>query len=103
MPLISILLIAFVLAMDAFAVPITSGIPLKRVQMRQALLVAVFFGVFQAIMPVLGWVLGRWAVQWISAVDYWVAFALLLFVGGHMILLALQPEVEEERKNPLHL
>jgi len=103
MPLISILLIAFGLAMDAFAVSITSGITLKRVQVRQALRVAVFFGVFQAVMPVLGWWLGRWAYQWIAVVDYWVAFALLLFVGGHMIILALQPEQEEEKKDPLHL
>lgn len=103
MPLISILLIAFGLAMDAFAVSITSGITLKRVQVRQALLVAAFFGIFQAVMPVLGWGLGRWAYQWIAAVDYWVAFALLLFVGGHMIILAIQPEDEAEKKNPLHL
>lgn len=103
MPLISILLIAFGLAMDAFAVSITSGITIKRVKVRQALLVATFFGIFQAVMPILGWWMGQWAHQWISVVDYWVAFALLLFVGGHMILMALQPEEDEEKKNPLHL
>ena len=103
MPILSILLIAFGLAMDAFAVSITSGITIKQVKIRQALLIATFFGIFQALMPVLGWVAGQWAYRWISAVDYWIAFALLLFVGGHMILVAMQPEVEDDPRNPLHL
>ncbi len=104
MPILSILLIALGLAMDAFAVSITSGITIKNLRARHALLVAAAFGIFQAAMPVLGWWLGRWAYRWISVVDYWVAFGLLLIVGGHMILTALQPEDEEAGpKNPLHL
>ncbi len=103
MPMLSILLIALGLAMDAFAVSITSGIRIKQLKMRHALLVAAAFGIFQAAMPVLGWALGQWAYQWISAVDYWVAFGLLLFVGGHMIIQAMQPEKEADQKNPLHL
>ena len=103
MPLISILFIAFGLAMDAFAVSITSGISIPKVNVRRALLIATFFGVFQAVMPLLGWWTGRWAHQWISVIDYWIAFALLLVVGGHMILMALQPEEEGSEKNPLHL
>lgn len=89
--------------MDAFAVSITSGISIKTLKIRHALLVGIIFGVFQALMPLLGWLLGRWAYQWISAVDYWIAFGLLLFVGGHMIIQSLQPEEEDEPKNPLHL
>jgi ZIP family zinc transporter len=104
MPILSILLIALGLAMDAFAVSITSGIPIKNLKVRHALLVGAAFGIFQAVMPVLGWALGQWATQWISAVDYWIAFGLLLFVGGHMIIQSMQPEDEEAGpKNPLHL
>jgi ZIP family zinc transporter len=103
MPILSILLIALGLAMDAFAVSITSGITIKNLKKRHALLVGATFGVFQAVMPVLGWLLGQWAYKWISAVDYWIAFGLLLFVGGHMIIQSMQPEEEDGPKNPLHL
>jgi ZIP family zinc transporter len=104
MPILSILLIALGLAMDAFAVSITSGITIKKLKMRQALLIGAAFGIFQAAMPVLGWALGQWAHRFISAVDYWIAFGLLLFVGGHMIIQSMQPDDEEAGpKNPLHL
>lgn len=102
MPLLSILLIALGLAMDAFAVSITSGITIKNLKARHALLVGAAFGIFQAGMPVLGWLMGRWTYSLFSAVDYWIAFGLLLFVGGHMILQALQPEEEDRPQNPLH-
>jgi ZIP family zinc transporter len=104
MPILSILFIALGLAMDAFAVSITSGVTIKDLKARHALGVGAAFGIFQAVMPVLGWLLGQWAYRFISIVDYWIAFGLLLFVGGHMILQALQPEDEEAGpKNPLHL
>lgn len=103
MPILSILLIALGLAMDAFAVSITSGITIKNLKKRHALLVGATFGIFQALMPVLGWLLGQWAYSFISTVDYWVAFGLLLSVGGHMIIQSLQPEDETGPKNPLHL
>ena len=104
MPMLSILFIALGLAMDAFAVSITSGISIKKLKMRHALLVAAAFGLFQAVMPLLGWVLGQWTYRWISAVDYWIAFGLLFFVGGHMIIQAMQPDEDDaDAKNPLHL
>lgn len=103
MPMLSILLIALGLAMDAFAVSITSGITIKNLKKRHALGVGATFGIFQAVMPVLGWLLGQWAYRFISVVDYWVAFGLLLFVGGHMIIQSMQPEDEDGPKNPLHL
>lgn len=104
MPLLSILLIALGLAMDAFAVSITSGISIKNLKARHALLIGAAFGFFQAVMPVLGWAIGQWAYRFISVVDYWVAFGLLFFVGGHMIIQSLQPEDQNEGpKNPLHL
>jgi putative Mn2+ efflux pump MntP len=95
MPILSILFIALGLAMDAFGVSITSGITIKNLKVRHALLVGAAFGIFQAVMPVLGWALGQWAYRFISVVDYWVAFGLLLFVGGHMIIQSMQPEDEE--------
>ncbi|QHI68645.1 manganese efflux pump [Tichowtungia aerotolerans] len=103
MPLLSILLIALGLAMDAFAVSITSGITIKNLKARHALLVGAAFGLFQAGMPLLGWAIGRWAYDLLSTVDYWIAFGLLLFVGGHMIIQALQPDDEDGPKDPLHL
>jgi ZIP family zinc transporter len=104
MPLFSILLIALGLAMDAFAVSITSGISIKNLKARHALLFGATFGLFQAVMPLLGWVLGQWAWRFISPVDYWIAFGLLLFVGGHMIIQSMQPgDTETGPKNPLHL
>ena len=76
MTLLSILLIAPGLAMDAFAVSITSGITIKNLKVRHALLVGGVFGIFQAVMPVLGWAIGQWAYRFISAIDYWIAFGL---------------------------
>jgi len=104
MPVLSILFISLGLAMDALAVSITSGITIKNLKARHALLVGAAFGIFQAVMPVLGWALGQWAYRFISVVDYWIAFGLLLFVGGHMIIQSMQPEDEKAGpKNPLHL
>ena len=104
MPVLSILLIALGLSVDTFAVSVTSGITIKNLKVRHALLVGAAFGISQGLMPALGWAVGQWAYRFISVVDYWVAFGLLLFVGGHMIIQALQPEDEEEGpKNPLHL
>ena len=104
MPILSILLIALGLAIDAFAVSVTSGIVIKNLKVRHALLLGATFGLFQAVMPVLGWAVGQWAYRFISAVDYWIAFGLLLFVGGHMIIQSMQPDDEGAGpKNPLHL
>ena len=103
MPLLSILLIALGLSMDAFAVSVTSGISIKNLKMRHALLIGAAFGLFQALMPVLGWLVGQWAYRFIAVVDYWIAFGLLLFVGGHMIIQSMQPDDDENPRNPLHL
>lgn len=103
MPLISILFIALGLAMDAFAVSISSGVSIKKLKARHAVLVGAAFGLFQAVMPLFGWLVGKWTYRFISAVDYWIAFGLLLFVGGHMILQSMQPDDGNGPKNPLHL
>ncbi len=104
MPLFSIILIALGLAMDACAVSISSGISIKPFKIRHAFLIGTTFGIFQALMPALGWFAGQWAYRFISAVDYWIAFGLLLFVGGHMIIQSLQSDDKAHGpRNPLHL
>ena len=85
MNIITIILIAFGLAMDAFAVSIASGVTLKCFKVGPAFRVAIFFGGFQALMPVLGWLAGSSFQQYIAAFDHWIAFGLLSFIGGKMI------------------
>ena len=83
--LISLLFIALGLSADCFAVAVSGSIALRRVSPLQVLRVALSFGVFQALMPVLGWLAGRTVVDIISTYDHWVAFVLLAGVGGKMI------------------
>lgn len=78
-------LIAVGLAMDAFAVSIASGIVIKRVRIRDAFKIAVFFGGFQVGMPVVGWSAGVVLSYVISGIDHWIAFSLLSFIGCRMI------------------
>ncbi len=80
-----LILLAVGLAMDAFAVSITNGISIKNVQIKHALIIALFFGVFQGVMPVIGWLLGREFNDFISDFDYWIVFVILLFIGLKMI------------------
>ena len=81
----SILLLAVGLAMDAAAVSAVRGLATPRILPRHAALVAIFFGGFQALMPLLGWVVGRRAGPLVQAWDHWVAFVLLSAIGGKMI------------------
>ena len=83
------------LSMDAFAVAICQGLSMKRLNLRQAGIIALFFGGFQALMPFLGWVLGSQLAAYIQSFDHWIAFALLALIGGNMIREALGPEDEE--------
>ena len=88
----SIFLIAGALSMDALAVAIARGISVRRRRLRQALRVALFFGLFQALMPMIGWLAGRELQGFISGLDHWVAFGLLVFVGGKMIVESFRPK-----------
>jgi putative Mn2+ efflux pump MntP len=101
MDIISIIFIAFGLAMDAFAVSVTSGITIKQLKVRNALRIALFFGAFQAFMPVIGWLAGLSLRAIISSVDHWIAFGLLFFVGCKMIYESLKLESGERTVNPL--
>ncbi len=90
MSFIVLLGIAVGLAMDAFAVAIGVGLGSSRVGVRATLRLAWHFGLFQALMPVLGWVAGRSLAHWFSAIDHWIAFLLLAAVGGKMIYEAVR-------------
>lgn len=85
MGLITLLIIAVALAMDAFAVSIATGIKLGCVTSRQTFRLAFHFGLFQFMMPIIGWLLGAGMENLIEALDHWIAFGLLAFIGGKMI------------------
>lgn len=85
MGIAELLLIAVGLSMDAFAVAVCRGLGMRRLNLRTAVVLALFFGFFQAFMPLIGWALGSQFMQLISPVDHWVAFVLLAFIGGKML------------------
>ncbi|MBT6564363.1 MAG: hypothetical protein HON76_17740, partial [Candidatus Scalindua sp.] len=85
MNLLSILLIAVGLAMDAFAVSITCGLTLKKLKVKHAFAIALSFGFFQGVMPIIGWLAGVGFRDFISNIDHWIAFGLLVVIGGKMI------------------
>jgi putative Mn2+ efflux pump MntP len=101
--MITIIFIALGLAMDAFAVSITSGIAIKNLKINNALKIALFFGFFQAFMPVIGWLAGLSLRDFISNIDHWIAFGLLSLIGGKMIYESLQMESREKKSNPLNI
>jgi putative Mn2+ efflux pump MntP len=81
----TLLLIALGLAMDCFAVAIASGVAIKRLHLRHAIRIATAFGLFQALMPVIGWLAGLSLRQLLGGIDHWIAFGLLTLIGGKMI------------------
>ncbi len=95
MGIIELILLAVGLSMDACAVAICKGLALRRVNGGQMLTVGLWFGGFQALMPLLGYLLASLFANFIRSVDHWVAFALLAFIGVNMIREALSKEDEE--------
>lgn len=85
MDIISLLLLAVGLSMDAFAVSICKGLAMPKLKLRHMLIVGAWFGGFQALMPMLGYLLGRRFIALIDSVAPWIAFGLLLIIGGNMI------------------
>ncbi|MBN2621526.1 manganese efflux pump [candidate division WOR-3 bacterium] len=100
MNFMTICLIAISLAMDAFAVSISCGFSLKQGRTKNALIIALFFGGFQAGMPIIGWFLGTYVEQFISAIDHWVAFGLLCVIGLRMIYEACRKSGDERAFDP---
>lgn len=93
---IEIWLLAFALAMDCFAVSMASGIIFKRVMPRQMIAMVLLFGFFQALNPLLGWLGTEMFRSFIESIDHWVAFSVLFFLGGRMVLDSFK---EEEKKS----
>ena len=85
MSYIELFILAVGLSMDAFAVSICKGLSVNRLRPRHALIAGAYFGGFQALMPLIGWLLGRQFASLIKSVDHWVAFALLALIGANMI------------------
>lgn len=96
MEILELLLIGVSLSMDAFAVSLCQGLSMPRLNWRHAAVIALFFGGFQALMPAIGWLLGSQFAGYIQSFDHWVAFVLLLLIGGNMVREAFSPEEEEE-------
>ena len=87
---IELVLTAVALSMDAFAVSTCKGLNLRTMSWKRAGIIGLFFGGFQALMPLLGWLLGRQFEHLITSVDHWIVFALLSIIGGKMIYDALK-------------
>jgi putative Mn2+ efflux pump MntP len=104
--LFTILMIAFGLSMDAFAVSITSGMLIKEVRIKHALKIAAIFGFFQAVMPLIGWLAGINFRNYIGKFDHWIALGLLGFIGGKMVNDSIKEKKdscpkEEEQKDDI--
>ena len=96
MDLLSLLLLAVGLSMDAFAVSICKGLAVGKVKAKHMCVVGAWFGGFQALMPAAGYLLGTRFEKSITAVDHWIAFVLLLLIGANMIREALSKDEEGE-------
>lgn len=104
MGIIELLLIAVGLSMDAFAVSVCKGLNMTKLRIKNALVIGLFFGGFQALMPLIGWFLGSRFESYIVSIDHWIAFGLLAFIGGQMVWEALKEgEHKQESADELRL
>ena len=97
MSVLEILILAVGLSMDAFAVSICKGLAVKRIDIKKAAIVGLWFGGFQALMPMIGYFLGSRFSKAIQSVDHWVAFILLSLIGANMIREALSRDEDAGR------
>lgn len=93
--LIEVFLIGVGLSMDAFAVSVCKGLSMKKIDKKALFIIAFFFGGFQALMPLLGWTLGKSFEKYITNIDHWIAFVLLALIGGKMLYDAFFEKEEE--------
>ena len=100
MNFLEILLIAFSMAMDAFAVCLGVGTTRRADGPRSTFRLAFHFGLFQFLMPVAGWFAGTALLRYISAYDHWVAFVLLVFVGGRMVWSGFNSDGNDQKSDP---
>lgn len=102
MTILEIWLIAISLAIDCFSVSVTSGAIIKEIRWKTFVTMAIFFGLFQSLMPLLGWFGTNQLSEYIQTYDHWIAFGLLVIVGGNMIKENFSKE-EEHHFNPSNL
>ena len=93
---IELFILGIGLSMDAFAVSVCKGLGMRRLNKKQALIIGLYFGGFQALMPLIGWLLGSQFQKYITSIDHWIAFILLGFIGGKMMIEAIREWNEEE-------
>lgn len=96
MGLAELVLLAVGLSMDAFAVSICKGLGMKKINLKVAVVLGLFFGGFQAGMPVIGWALGSQFMSIIGPIDHWIAFILLAFIGSKMLWEAFTEDEDED-------
>ncbi len=101
MDIVSILFIALGLSLDAFAVSVSSGVAIRNLKISHALKIAIFFGAFQAIMPLLGWLAGVSVRGVIEKYDHWIAFGILSIIGVKMIYESFKIKPCDECADPL--
>ena len=95
MSIIELIILAAGLAMDAFAVSICKGLSVQKYSKKQSVIAGLYFGGFQAGMPVLGWLLGKQFESLIKSVDHWIAFVLLALIGANMIRESFKKDDED--------
>lgn len=103
MEILTIFLIAVSLSFDTFAVSISSGLVLRKIDFFNATKIAVTLAVFQAAMPVIGWLAGSGIKEYAENIDHWVAFGILALLGGKMIYESFNTDPEERSFNPLDI
>lgn len=95
MSLLTLFITAVGLSMDAFAVSICKGLAMKKIDLKKALIIGLWFGGFQALMPAVGYLLGSGFEQYVTAIDHWIAFILLSLIGANMIKESLSKDEDE--------
>lgn len=103
MTTIEIWLLAVALAMDCFAVSVATGITLKQIRWSPMLTMAFFFGLFQAVMPLIGWMGTTLFSHLFEQIDHWIAFSILCFLGGRMVMESFKEEEERQASDPTRL
>ena len=101
MSFVEILLIGIGLSMDAFSVSVCKGLATKKFSWKMALICGLWFGIFQALMPLIGYLLGVQFEQFITSIDHWIAFGLLFLIGANMIREALSRKEDESADSSL--
>jgi putative Mn2+ efflux pump MntP len=103
MEIATVFFLAVGLSFDSFAVSVCSGLSLPHIRFFQAVKIAVFMAIFQAFMPLIGWLIGNSMKSLIEPVDHWIAFGMLSLIGGKMIIESFIGSETREIKNPLHI